>query len=45
MAEGCDDLVRKFLCNMINFPVALEKTEWASEMIVFLGVLLDGINF
>ena len=46
-AEGCDKLVRKFLeiCIMINFPVALEKTEWASEMIVFLGVLLDGTNF
>ena len=30
------------LCQDIGCPVALDKTEWASTTIVFLGVLLDG---
>ena len=45
--EECNKLVREFLkvCDLIKFPVAKEKTEWASVRIVFLGVLLDGDNF
>ena len=30
------------MCKKIGFPVAEDKTEWASELLVFLGVLLNG---
>ena len=35
----CNQQVDMFIwvCNQINFPVALEKTEWATQMIVSLG--------
>ena len=29
------------LCEELGIPVSMEKTEWALELIVFLGVLLD----
>ena len=40
----CDQMIRQFLslCAEINIPVAVEKTEWGSTMLVFLGLLLDG---
>ena len=39
-------LVKQFLviCSEINFLLAMEKTEWAPQVIVFLGMLLDSIN-
>ena len=42
--EECNRMVRTFLniCDEIGFPVSLEKTEWASKTLVFLGILLDG---
>ena len=45
--ENCNKLVSQFLelCNKIGVPVALEKTEWATKIIVFLGLLLDGSKF
>ena len=30
------------LCKDLNVPVAIEKTEWANTLMVFLGILLDG---
>ena len=44
--EECDKMVRCFLniCKAIWFPVALEKTEWSRNRIVFLGILLDGLS-
>ena len=30
------------LCSEIGLPIAMEKTEWAVMIIIFLGVLLDG---
>ena len=44
MAGFCNQQLRKFLqiCAEINFPVSLEKTEWASEIVTFLGLDLDG---
>ena len=30
------------MCRELGVPVSMEKTEWASELIVFLGILLDG---
>ena len=40
----CDWLMSEFLdlCKDIGIPVALEKTEWGTMVIVFLGILLDG---
>ena len=44
--EKCNHLVRQFLklCEKINCPVSLEKTEWASQKMIFLGILIDGKN-
>ena len=40
----CNQMIQRFLdlCAEINIPVAAEKTEWATTIIVFLGILLDG---
>ena len=40
----CNQLVKAFLtlCGELNILVALEKTEWASKIIIFLGILLNG---
>ena len=39
----CNYLVQQFLviCEFINFPVSHTKTEWASELLTFLGILLN----
>ena len=44
--EICNNMVRIFLhvCQQIGCPVAIDKTEWASVRMVFLGVLLDGVK-
>ena len=43
----CNFLLNQLLaiCSQIGFPIALEKTEWASQVTVFLGILLDGKNY
>ena len=40
----CNNMVNRFtqLCSEINMPLSVEKTELASTLIVFLGILLDG---
>ena len=40
----CNHMVQAFLdiCEEINCPVSDEKTMWATEIIIFLGILLDG---
>ena len=40
----CNYLVHQFidLCQDLGFPVAIEKTEYATTLIVFLGILLNG---
>ena len=42
--QACDQLVRSFLhiCKQINCPIAMDKTEWGSQLVIFLGILLDG---
>ena len=42
----CDWQVRQFLelCSLINFPVSMEKTEWGSTTIIFLGLLLNTVS-
>ena len=46
-ANKCNQLVRMFLaiCDEIGIPIAMEKTEWAAESVVFLGLLLKGDTF
>ena len=43
----CNRNMQVFLevCAQIGFPVSEDKTEWASELMIFLGILLDGRNF
>ena len=46
LKECCNFQVNSFIefCKEINFPVAIEKTVWAEQIIVFLGLLIDNIN-
>ena len=39
----CDWMIEKFIkmCQEFNIPVAMEKTEWWSTLIIFLGILLN----
>ena len=32
------------LCDEINFPVSMEKTEWVCTQLIFLGILIDTIR-
>ena len=40
----CDGMIRDFiqLCNELKVPIVQEKTEWGTDMLVFLGILLEG---
>ena len=40
----CNQMINHFLmlCQEINLPMAEEKTQWGSTLVVFLGILLDG---
>ena len=40
----CNQMIQSFLnlCEELNIPVAVEKTEWADTVVVFLGVLMNG---
>ena len=42
----CNQMIQTFLdlCSELNLPVAIEKTEWADTVIVFLGILLNGAS-
>ena len=42
----CNALIQSFmdLCDELSLPIAVEKTEWASTLVVFLGILMDGKN-
>ena len=39
----CNGMINSFLqlCFELNLPVAEEKTEWASTLVILLGILLD----
>ena len=43
---ACNNQVRLFLwiCEEINFPVAMEKTFWGTTCLTFLGMLIDTVN-
>ena len=40
----CNTMIRTFMdmCDDLGVPLSPEKTEWAAEWIIFLGILLDG---
>ena len=40
----CNYVIREFmsLCNSLNIPIAEEKTEWGTTIIIFLGILFNG---
>ena len=40
----CNGMNQVFLnvCEKVGCPISMEKTEWATQLIVFLGVLLNG---
>ena len=42
----CNQQVRQFIdmCEYLNCPIAVDKTEWASTQMVFLGILLNGVT-
>ena len=42
----CNSQVLEFLqvCELIAFPVSLEKTFWGTTRLVFLGMLIDTVN-
>ena len=39
----CDNDIQVFLnvCRDINFPVSMDKTQWGTDLIIFLGLLID----
>ena len=40
----CNNMVNIFLqiCEQVGCPISMEKMEWAQQLIVFLGILLNG---
>ena len=40
----CNGMVHEFLfiCERVGCPISVEKTEWASQLLIFLGILLKG---
>ena len=42
----CNGQVKMFMdiCTQIGIPVSIEKTEWGSEFIVLMGLLIDARN-
>ena len=46
LKSWCNQQIQCFLavCQDINFPVSMEKTEWGNTIMVFLGMLIDARN-
>ena len=46
LRELCNQMIQQFmdLCLELCVPIVVKKTQWASSLIVFLGILLDGKN-
>ena len=42
----CDGQIHDFIkiCDEINFPLAPEKMEWGTTVIVFLGILINTVT-
>ena len=46
-SRECNRSVTCFIdtCRQLGVPLALEKTEWATDIIIFLGIVLNGTTF
>ena len=46
MKMVCNNQVKEFLdiCDLIAFPVSMEKTFWGTTKLTFLGLLIDTVN-
>ena len=46
MVHECDGQMEVFLtiCEKINFPVSVEKTFWSTEILTFLGMLINTLD-
>lgn len=44
--QSCNNSLSLYLdiCARINFPISEEKTEWATQIIIFLGLLINTIT-
>ena len=44
---ACNGMISQFLelCKGIGCPISMDKTEWVTTLIVFLGILLNGKQF
>ena len=44
--QRCNFMIRTFLniCEELGVPVSMDKTEWGTQIIVFLGILLNGVS-
>lgn len=44
--NGCNDYLRIFIgiCENLNLPLSDEKTCWATQLIIFLGLLIDTVS-
>ena len=42
----CNSMIQTFLdiCETVGVPIVEEKTEWANTLIIFLGILLNGVH-
>ena len=42
----CDQQVTLFMqiCDQLGIPISIEKTEWGSAVMIFLGLLIDTYN-
>ena len=46
LRRNCNLQIRTFLdiCELIKFPVSMEKTFWGAQMLTFLGLLIDTVR-
>ena len=46
LKQACNQQIAVFMniCDAIAFPVALDKTYWATHRLVFLGLLIDALS-
>ena len=47
LVRQCNFMTDYFLaaCKSLGVPIAMEKMEWTTDVITFLGLLLNGCNF
>ena len=45
--DDCNNVTQQFIdpCGELGVPIAQEKMEWATNQIIFLGILIDGVRY